>query len=56
MLTCPTTAKKFATGIEMEEATFKGLPDIDSTVQCPQCGLKHTWRPGDAWLEQVPST
>jgi hypothetical protein len=55
MLTCPTTARKFATGIEMDESTFDALPDIDSSLQCPHCGDKHTWRPSDAWLENVPA-
>jgi len=38
MLTCPTSAEKFDTRIEMDEASFKALPNIDSTAPCPKVG------------------
>lgn len=50
MVKCPSTGCELSTGIEMDAATFAGLPDIRSHVKCPACGLDHLWSTREAWL------
>jgi hypothetical protein len=57
MLNCPTTGRKFSTGINTDEATFIKLPDTPSQAHCPHCGLSHDWRPYQAcWMESITPT
>ena len=37
MVKCPNTGRELSTGIEMDAATFKRLPDIRSQLMCPIC-------------------
>jgi hypothetical protein len=55
MLTCPSTAREFSTGIFIEEDSLKKLPNTAAKARCPHCGLTHTWWPQDAWLaDHIP--
>ena len=44
MVKCPNTGRELSTGIEMDPATFKGLPDIRSQLMCPICKFDHVGR------------
>jgi hypothetical protein len=55
MLRCPMTDRGFATGVNIDEATFRRMPDTISMARCPYCGQEHPWRPNDArLLEAIP--
>lgn len=68
MITCPHTAREFATGIQLDEQTFDRLPDVLARSGCPHCGLHHTWWKREArfvesiaparWVEaqRIPTT
>ena len=43
MVKCPNTGRELSTGIEMDAATFKRLPDIRSQLMCPICKFDHVW-------------
>jgi hypothetical protein len=50
MVRCPTTGRELSMGVEMDAATFEGLPDIRSRIKCPVCRLDHNWSTREAWL------
>jgi hypothetical protein len=54
MVRCPATGRELSTGVEMDAATFKRLPDIHSQIKCPACGLDHNWSTREAWLGNPP--
>ena len=55
MLTCPSSAREFSTGILIEEETFKRLPNTATRTRCPHCGLTHIWWPREAqWVDSIP--
>jgi hypothetical protein len=68
MITCPHTAREFATGIQMDKHTFDRLPDVLAHSRCPHCGLQHNWWKREArfvdsiapdrWVEaqRIPTT
>jgi predicted RNA-binding Zn-ribbon protein involved in translation (DUF1610 family) len=43
MITCPSTGQEITTGIETDEETFNGLPDVQTETLCPVCGGVHSW-------------
>lgn len=43
MIRCPNTGQDVTTGIDTDQATFDGLPDVLSHSRCPVCGLEHSW-------------
>jgi hypothetical protein len=43
MIFCPVAARPVYTGIEMDETTFAGLPDVISRMSCSTCGGEHLW-------------
>ena len=47
---CPYTCREIPTGIEIDEVSFKRLPDVLTRSQCPHCGLHHDWMKRDARL------
>jgi len=50
MFRCPATRRELSTGIEMDAATFKQLPNVRSLMRCPICKIDHSWSTKDAWL------
>jgi hypothetical protein len=50
MLKCPETGREFATGIYLDEDSFRRLPDTVSKAACPHCGQMHSWWTHDARL------
>jgi hypothetical protein len=54
MVRCPKTGRELSTGVEMDDDTFAGLPDIRSQINCPACGLSHDWSVREAWLDNPP--
>ena len=50
MVLCPNTAEVVYTGIEAEETTFTGLPNVISWLSCSACGGEHAWTIRKAWL------
>lgn len=54
MVRCPATGRELSTGVAMDAATFKRLPDIRSQIKCPVCGLDHDWSTREAWLGKPP--
>jgi len=56
MLNCPTTGREFSTGINVDEETFKRLPDAATQAHCPYCGVMHDWWIREArWIDNIPS-
>jgi hypothetical protein len=58
MLKCPQTGREFSTGIHIDEASFKRLPDTLTNSVRPHCGLLHRWwtreaRPGDDTVQPM---
>jgi hypothetical protein len=52
LLKCPTTGQEFSTGVELEQDTFKKLPDTVTKARCPYCGLMHNWWTREArWVD-----
>jgi hypothetical protein len=56
MFRCPNTGIELSTGIEMDAATFRQLPDIRSYTRCPVCSLGHIWSTRAAWLDNPPQS
>lgn len=50
MLRCPTTGLEYASGLEIDEASFLRLPDIKMKSRCPHCGADHIWSLREARL------
>lgn len=47
---CPVTGLEYASGIEIDEASFLRLPDIKMKSRCPHCGADHLWSLREARL------
>lgn len=47
---CPVTGLEYGTSIEMDEASFRRLPDIKMKSRCPHCGADHVWHLHEARL------
>ena len=54
MVKCPVTGRELSTGVEMDTASFQGLPTGTCQMKCPVCGADHTWSTRDAWLGNPP--
>jgi endogenous inhibitor of DNA gyrase (YacG/DUF329 family) len=52
MIKCPTTGRDVTTGIDTDQITFDGLPDVLSHSRCPVCGLEHAWSKREAHLAE----
>ena len=52
--TCPVTGQELDTGIRMDAASFKVLPDSLMQVNCPHCRCDHVRRTCDARLVPPP--
>lgn len=48
ILRCPKTGLEYASGIEIDDASFLRLPDIKMKSRCPHCGADHIWSLRDA--------
>ena len=54
MLTCPSTAREFSTGIMVDEDTLGKLPNTATKARCPHCGRTHTWWTREArWTDGI---
>jgi hypothetical protein len=42
MLKCSTTGLEFSTNIELEQDSFRELPDVVTRALCPHCGRLHS--------------
>jgi hypothetical protein len=51
IIVCPHTGRDVSTGIEIDEASFRKLPDVLVRSRCPQCGMQHAWWTREARLE-----
>ncbi len=47
---CPVTGQEYASGIEIDDASFLRLPDIKMKSRCPHCGGDHLWSLREARL------
>jgi hypothetical protein len=55
ILNCPTTGRDFSTGINVDQDTFRKLPDTVTKARCPHCGLTHRWWTREArWIDSLP--
>lgn len=55
MLKCPTTDREFSTGIYVDEASFRRLPDTVTKARCPHCERMHNWWTREArWANSMP--
>lgn len=43
LMICPNTGREFSTGIQLDNDTFRSLPDVLAHSRCPYCGLRHNW-------------
>ncbi len=43
MIRCPRTGDEVSTGLEMDQATWDGLPVVPSRMHCPACRAEHVW-------------
>jgi hypothetical protein len=55
VISCPHTGREVSTGIEMDEATFRQLPDVLLRTHCPHCDMQHAWWPREARLDGAGS-
>jgi hypothetical protein len=51
MIKCPETARDISVGIDTDAVSFRGIPNDEGTVNCPECGKVHTWKVSDSWLK-----
>ena len=49
---CPTTGLEVFTGLEMDHATFAGLPSVLPDIRCPHCTKPHQLSEVAAWLAE----
>ncbi|MCL4767032.1 MAG: hypothetical protein KJZ80_12405 [Hyphomicrobiaceae bacterium] len=47
---CPSTGREYVSGLEIDEASFRRLPDIRMKARCPHCGADHLWSLREARL------
>jgi hypothetical protein len=53
LIACPTTGRRFSTGIEVERNDFQTLPQVLTASSCPFCGSEHFWWTREAFLADV---
>jgi hypothetical protein len=53
MLKCPQTGREFSTGIYIDDASYKCLPDTVTKASCPHCGQLHRWWTREARLSDT---
>jgi hypothetical protein len=53
MLKCPQTGREFSTGIHIDDASYKRLPDTVTKAACPHCGRRHSWWTREARLSDT---
>jgi hypothetical protein len=52
MLKCSMTGQEFSTSIEIEQDSFRELPDVVTRAYCPHCGQMHSMFTRDTrWAE-----
>jgi hypothetical protein len=52
MLMCSITGREFSTGISIDEASFRALPNTVTKARCPHCDRVHDWWTRDArWID-----
>jgi len=51
VIECPVTHKRVATGLAMTKEAFAHPAVWESAVECPQCGQRHEYNMGQAWLQ-----
>ena len=51
MIRCPETGEALYTGIEMDETSFRRLPNVTTRSDCAICGQQHMWTKTQAWLD-----
>ena len=52
MVKCPATGRVNSTGIEMDAARFRGMPELFVLSDRPPCRFEHEWFAADAWVEE----
>lgn len=52
MIVCPVTKKDVATGLNMDEQSFKSSTLSENSFNCPLCNKTHTWDKKDAFLKK----
>ena len=50
IIRCPVTRLEYASGIEIDEASFVRLPDVKVKSRCPHRGVDHLWSLREARL------
>ena len=38
---CPTTGREVSTGLELDQTSYKSLPNGATRISCPECGEAH---------------
>src|SRR5690606_7280736 len=51
ILRCPITDLEYRAGVQVDEDSFRSLPDVPLAARCPFCQQPHAWRPRQARLE-----
>jgi hypothetical protein len=52
MIKCPGTHQDVATGILIDQLSFKNLEKQRGELNCPACGQVHHWSLDEAWLAE----
>lgn len=55
VLVCPITGRDYPLRLELDEDSFKALPDMPLNAKCPHCQEEHRWRPNEAKLLDAPA-
>jgi hypothetical protein len=50
---CLVTGQPLDTGIEIDEDSFKRLPNLIAKVFCPHCNIEHGWTKEKAWVDDA---
>jgi hypothetical protein len=53
-ITCPTTGRRFPTGIEADREILDEVPAWTTNYTCPACGRVHKWADVQAELVDEP--
>lgn len=54
ILRCPVAHLEYLLGVQMDESSFRSLPDVALSARCPHCREPHTWRPSQARIDYGP--
>ncbi len=52
MITCPETGKPIYTHLNFDWSSFESTRIGEREIECPECHKVHTWRRGDADLDE----